>query len=100
MRTAGQKARRRGLRRLAVFALTLAVCALTLAGCALTLAGCGIAARHAASAPGPPDPASAPGAAGQVIPAGSSSHAIESAASAGRLSCTGPRRCPPLPRWS
>ena len=68
MRTPGQKVRGRGLARAASW--VLARCAV-LTVCVLTLAGCGIAVRHAASGPGP-DTATGP-----VIPAGSSSHAID-----------------------
>jgi polyhydroxybutyrate depolymerase len=68
MRTPGQKARGRDLARAASW--VLARCAV-LTVCALTLAGCGIAVRHAASGPGP-DTATGP-----VIPAGSSSHAMD-----------------------
>ena len=65
MRTTGQQARRSGR------AAAQAARALTLAAGALTLAGCGIAVRHAASVRDPT------GAAGQVLPAGSSSHVID-----------------------
>jgi polyhydroxybutyrate depolymerase len=63
MRTSGQQTGRHGF-------AALAICAV-LAASALMLAGCGIAVRHAASGPGQD------GAAGQVIPAGSSSHVID-----------------------
>lgn len=61
MRTDGQSVRRPGL------TVAMAACALL---AVTALAGCGAAARHAASAADPPS-------AGQAIPAGSSSHAIE-----------------------